>query len=332
MRFLIDGLSAMKQQRPATAEQQTAGTEVRQIIESLRIAKSGDVTKAFALHLKNLHDHGEDIQKGIIAWVHLVEVLIQGAEQRYPNGNGPRKLEQVRTALHHIFADPKIDIPELPHFLEPVVMDIVVEWSINALVASVNQYELWDSSTPERSLRSTLKEVFVFLRGLLRPFGELLGRLYVKLRYSGPLTPEVAAAVQRVQAEGLIKDKRKLFRHGYDFVIFIGQHQPQVTAGVKVFFEVVAMAERWASASGPDKKAYARAIIRATLEELGFPIGGGLLGAIADAFIDAGIESALSLFKKRKPEAFFRLVKAGAYPRDWGGDGALNVAAGERRR
>jgi len=29
---------------------------------------------------------------------------------------------------------------------------------------------------------------------------------------------------------------------------------------------------------------------------------------------------------------FHRWVKAGAYPRDWGGEGALDVAAGERRR
>ena len=28
---------------------------------------------------------------------------------------------------------------------------------------------------------------------------------------------------------------------------------------------------------------------------------------------------------------FHRCVKAGAYPRDWGGAGALDVAAGERR-
>ena len=29
---------------------------------------------------------------------------------------------------------------------------------------------------------------------------------------------------------------------------------------------------------------------------------------------------------------FHRWMKAGAYPRDWGGDGALDVAAGERSR
>jgi len=30
--------------------------------------------------------------------------------------------------------------------------------------------------------------------------------------------------------------------------------------------------------------------------------------------------------------AFHRWEKAGAYPRDWGGEGALDVAAGRRRR
>jgi len=29
---------------------------------------------------------------------------------------------------------------------------------------------------------------------------------------------------------------------------------------------------------------------------------------------------------------FHRWLKVGAYPRDWGGEGALDVVAGERRR
>jgi hypothetical protein len=77
-----------------------------------------------------------------------------------------------------------------------------------------------------------------------------------------------------------------------------------MTAGVKAFFEVVAMTERLRSASGPEKKAYASQVVKAALKELGFPIEGGLLGAIADVVISAGIESALNLFKKRAPNSF----------------------------
>jgi len=40
----------------------------------------------------------------------------------------------------------------------------------------------------------------------------------------------------------------------------------------------------------------------------------------------------VSVVAQRPPSTFHRWVNAGAYPRDWGGERALDVAAGERRR
>ncbi|HEY0301186.1 MAG TPA: hypothetical protein VGC36_07640 [Rhizomicrobium sp.] len=304
MRYLIDAKASKKRPRDE-ALQWAVNAEVHQLIELLREAKSGGVSQAFAAALKDLADHGPEIERGIVAWIQLIEILLQGAEQRYPEGNGAKKKAQVRAALHYLYGDNAVQIPGIPRSLEPLAMDILIDWSINALVDSLNTYSLWDDSKPDpwspggmwRALGATLLD-------LMSPLFDLLNWLYVKLRYSQPLTPEVLAALDRVKAQGLVRDKSVFFRSAADLLKFVAQHGQQVAAGVRAFFEVVAMAERLASASNPEKKAYATAIVKATLQELGFPVESGLIGMIADAVISAGIESALNLFQTRAPENF----------------------------
>src|ERR1700677_3746359 len=98
MRFLINAWNAKKTSRSDDAQQWQVAAEVRQLIELLREAKGGGVSEPFAGALKDLADHGPDIEKGIVAWVQLIEELIQGAESRYPDGRGGRKQAQVRAA------------------------------------------------------------------------------------------------------------------------------------------------------------------------------------------------------------------------------------------
>ncbi|OAN67119.1 hypothetical protein [Sphingomonas sp. TDK1] len=294
-----------KKQRPETAMDREAAAEVHQLVELLRTVQGGGVAEALAAVLRRLAADGPRIERGIVAWVLLTEALIQSAEQRYPSGKGRRKKAQVRAALYHIFQSPDIAIPAIPAPLVPLVMDGLIDWSIDAIAASVDDYALWDESEPLGwSLAGACRAGLSALLLLLTPFFSALNWLYVGLRYRQPLTPEVAAAVARVQAEGTIADKSVLFASVYAVGVFVGGHRVQMIAAVKAFFEVVSMAERLVSARGPEKKAYACAVVKAALAELGFPVRGVLTGAIADAVISAGIESALALFRKRAPESF----------------------------
>jgi hypothetical protein len=304
MRGFVDRL-AVKKRRPDPARQADVSAEVHELILNLRAAKGSGMSERFAAVLRNLAADGKQIEQGVVAWVQLVEILIQSAEQRYPNGKGGLKKGQVRAALYAIFHDQQLNLPALPRYLQPLVMEIVVDWSIDALVDNIETYALWDASKPYTwSPGGLLRDLLSRLMLLIAPVIEGLSWLYVKLRYSEPLTPEVAAAVQNVRTKALVLNKNALFASASHLAVFLSQHRPQVIAGVKAFFEVVAMAERLANAPGPEKKAYATAIVRAVLEELGFPIGQGIFGMIADAFISAGIESALALFQKRAPETF----------------------------
>lgn len=304
MEFVFNAIGRIKRREP-DEDQQRIDAEVHQLVELLRVALSGGVAEGLGAALRNLVDHGEDIQNGIVAWIDLMEVLIQGAEQRYPNGNGKRKKGQVRAAVRAIYSDSNIVIPGVPRDLTPLVINVVTDWMIDALVESVDTYGLWDASRPDHwTLRGALQAGFAALTDLAQPLFRVLNWFYVKFHYAEPLTPEVQAAVDRVKAVGLVRDKRTLIKPATDVVVFIGRHAKQMRAGVNAFFEVVAMTERLWSASGPEKKVYATRVVKAALRELGFPIDNALLGAIADVVISAGIESALHLFKKRAPHSF----------------------------
>lgn len=304
MEFVFNAIGRIKRREPSK-DQQRIDAEVHQLVELLREAVSGGVAEGLGSALQNLAEHGPDIERGVVAWIELMEVLVQAAEQRYPNGNGARKKGQVRAAVHAIYNDANIILPGVPRDLTPLVINVTIDWVIDALVDSVQTYGLWDSSRPDHwTLNGALRAAGAVMLDALQPFFRLLNWIYAKLHYVEPLTPEVKAAVQRVKDAGLIYDKRTLIKPATDVLVFIGQHSKQMTAGVKAFFEVVAMTERLWSASGPEKKLYASQVVKAALKELGFPIDNLLLGAIADVVISAGIESALNLFKKRAPNSF----------------------------
>jgi hypothetical protein len=303
--FLTGGLNKKNSTGPATPQQREISAELQQMIKLLREAKGGGVSQEFAKKLKILDDNRAEIENGIVAWVKLVEVIVQGAEQRYPDGHGARKKAQVRAALYQIVSGEDFEIPKVPRYLQPVIMEIVVDWFVEVIVANANEYELWDSREPDKGWMGSIWALLgMAMKLLLAPLAEIFSWIYVKVRYSEPLTPELEAAVQQVKDTRLISNKRELLGSPTDLITFVAEHSQQIAAGTRLFFEVVHQAERFVSLSGPDKKAYARNVILDVLDELGFPVGGGLFGAIVTAFIDSGIESAWSIFNKRAPEAF----------------------------
>jgi hypothetical protein len=277
--------------------------DISEMLVQLRTVGTIIFSREFAVRLNAIAINSPQLETGVVAWVNLIEVLIQGAEQRYPEGNGPRKKAQVRSALHQLITTNDVQIPSVPPVLQPVVLEIVLDWAVDILVDGVNQYNLWDDSEPF----ATHSAFRMFLSGMLnglQPIVQYLMRLYVQLRYWRPLSPEVQAAVDRARQENLIATKRAAFGTPADLLLFMSQHRGQVIAGFKLFLEVVHQAQRIENLSGPEKKTYARDIVLSLLEELGFPVGSGLIGAIATNFIDAGIESAYNLLRRRAPELF----------------------------
>ena len=293
--------------KDASPEREDLRNEVWKMISLLREAKGGGVSQEFAKRLKFLDDHRDEIQRGLIAGICLIEVFVQDAERARPRGGGKIKKAQAKSAMFHILTSAKLDIPGVPPILQPLVIDIIVDWSIDALVSVANDYALWGSDPPEPGgrLRSS---IMIWLKRaidpLWQPVAEFLIRMVTSMKYREPLPPELRAAVLRVERDGLVATKNLLLKSGTDFLKFLGEHRSQAAAGVKLVFEAVHLSESFLSLSGPDKKKRARDLIIATLEDLGFPVGSGLIGVIVECLIDTGIESAVSIFSARAPEAF----------------------------
>jgi hypothetical protein len=279
--------------------------EVLKMVALLREAMSGGVASRLAALLRDVNDNRAAIQKGLIVWIHLVETFVQEAERT--GKQGPRKKRQVKAALFRILTDPKAQLPGIPAYLYPLVMDIAVEWMIEAVVQVENGYGLWNSRSKDDESRRMANFVGWLKQVLEKPWEWLAGVVlttYFMIKYRQPLQPELRKAVENVEAYGILADKRSLIHSLVEFVQFVGMHGEQVIAGIKLIFDAVYQAESFLELDGPGKKQYAHDLIIATLEELGFPVGSGLFGMIADVFINAGIESAWSIFNERAPESF----------------------------
>ena len=279
------------------------------LIEQLHEAMGGDMPERLAAVIRKLAEHSGDIEKAIVVWVRLLEILIQNAERGRRSGQGQLKKSDVKAAVHYIFSENRFEVPTIPHELQPLLLDFVADWTIDMIVFETDRYGLWVQEPPEPVtifylIRMAIKRIKVWTRPFWEWLGGLLARIYIAIKYSEPLSPEVKKALDDVQAQGFFIDKRDFLKTGVETVIFIGSHGSQVIAIGQLVFGAVREAERFANLSGPEKKQYAQDAVLTVLAELGFPVDSGLIGAIIRSFVDGAIESAVDIFNRRAPEMF----------------------------
>ncbi len=277
-------------------------SKIERMIRLLRDALGGGVELELASALKTLAQHGDEIQRAVVIAIELIQLLAQGAERRYPEGHGRLKKAQVKAAIRYLLRAERADIPKVPDYLEPLFIDVAVDWSIDLVVLITNQHGLWDVREPAPfSARAVLVLALRRLAELTRPLWLLavsvLAWILEATQNRATLTPEIRQALDRAASEGLISKKRALVGEVPAALVWLGDHREQVTAAFQLVFEAVQEAESFLTMTGPEKKAYARDLIMATLEELGFPVG-GLFSMIVEAMIDGAIESAVNLFNK----------------------------------
>ena len=253
------------------------------------------------------------VRAALIAWVTLVEVLVQEAEREYGSaaGRGSQKAEQVKAALIHLMIDrSNLKIPDIPDFLVPIIAEIGVNWTIDSVVLILNHNSLWE---PAPVLPSARLSVFArVVRNLLR-FGRWLIVLAPVARLGGwlaqltrrlvlmayPLSPEVRAAVTRIETTQGTTIEDAIVR-GVALLQWIGEHHEQVVALIQVVSFAVQEAEFIGQLSGSEKKVYARELILAFLENIGL-IGQrtGLLYQLVDSVLDPAIDAVVAIFNTR---------------------------------
>ncbi len=278
-------------------------TRIDRMVRLLRAALSGGVGEDLEALLRDLAAHQADLERATAAWVELISALVQAAEHRHPDARGRLKKAQVKAAIRYLVRADRFHLPDLPAWLEPMLMDLVVDWSIDVVVDLTNQHGLWNLREPvPTSPSALLGAVLRDLADLTRPVWlwavGLCLRVWESLQERTVFTPELRRALDQAAEAGLVRQKGELFGKVPQLVVWVADHRARVAAAFRLVFEAVQDAESFAEKSGPEKKSYARDLVLAALEEFGVPVGDGLFSMILGAMVDSVIESAVNLFNK----------------------------------
>lgn len=291
------------------AERSTRREELRSNISEIRRLLNTAIEEGLDRELAGVLDflarHSEQIQRAVVVWIDLIDVLVQSAEKRYGStqGMGELKAAEVKEVVRHLMRDRKFDIPNVPRFLEPVIIDLLVDWTVDVVVLMANRYGLWVEKGTETASRSLFTILWLRLRRRVRLLFLYLIWLYGRIRQSLQrpvvIRPEVKAAIEAVEREGLIVNQGQLFRGVADLIVWVSARRRALMVLVELVSAAVQEAESYLTLSGPQKKAYARDLVLAVLDELGFEQRTGLLFAIIDSTIHSSIEASVHLFNKR---------------------------------
>ena len=290
--------------------------EVERLVRLLREAMGGGVFDDFTAALSEMVQHRDEIQKSFLASINLVGVLTHAAERRDPrSGRGWLKKQEVKAAMRFLLKADKFDIPNVPDYLRPYVIDIAVDLGIDFVVEISNKHGLWEPAERPGSVqtgdllepvwtsfREGLGDTLCWLAKVTQPIWsrvvEFFASLWESLQERTVLTPELQKALDEADRAGLVKQKRAGLGRAQDLVVWVGDHGDQVKACFELISEAVQITETLfsSSKSGPEKKEYARDLIMSTLRALGSPLGSGLFALIAEGLIDSLIDAAVKLF------------------------------------
>jgi hypothetical protein len=280
--------------------------EIWHLRRLLGTALSAGVDRDVIRALNALARRRPEIERAIVVWIDLIETLVQSEEQRYgPRpGLGPIKAAEVKNIFRYLLRSQRFALPNVPEYLRPFLVDVVVDWCVDVVVLLANQYGLWELPQPrQHTFRVFIAVLWKWVQALFKPIWLaitwLFSRLWSLLQPRITLSPAALAAVRAVEREGLIVQPGNALTGAVRILAWVGSHRAQVIAMFELVFIAVQEAESYLSLSGPEKKAYARDLVLAVLDELGFRERVGLLFAIISSLIDGTIESAVHVFNKR---------------------------------
>jgi hypothetical protein len=257
--------------------------------------------------LKQLAPDLDELGYAMVAWLKLIEALVQEAERAH--GPAPRrgaiKAAQVKAVVVHVVLEGKeASIPGIPPVVLAVVLDVGLDWAIALVVALLNNNDgLWQvapGAAPQFALSRTLGWILALGNWLARQsFAQrLAGLLQRMILRANPLTPALASALQKMSEDERLSLKNVANSLGH-LGAWVATHRSQLTALVQLISVVVQEAQRFVNWSGPEKKQYASDLVLIFLKDIGIIGDGPIADAIARWAVDWAIEFVLDVFKNR---------------------------------
>jgi hypothetical protein len=256
-----------------------------------------------------LDEYMPALQDAALAWIDVLHILVQDAEKRYrARDQGALKKDEVKTVVVYLIRADRYDIPRVPRYLEPLVVDVVVDVMIDAIVAFLNVNPRpdrnWDVGTSGRTrfeffrrLKRAVGKVLELL--IVRPVSWVATRIYFAVHRPGRLTPAMRSALDRVNQHSLTVRRQGLLELVAKVATWIGNNRNAVVEGVEIVTIVVDSVEAYSGLDGPGKKVIARRFVYDVLDELGFDYSNPFVKVKLDAGIGFGIDSVVHLFHRR---------------------------------
>lgn len=290
---------------PSTERRRARRAELRRDLWKLRRAYA-EATSDRALPdllamLGRVAARGGGIRRTVVAWVAVIEILVQEEERRALAGtplSGARKKREVKAALVHLFLRAGRRGGRTPLLIEPLVYEAVADVSIDAVVLLLDRNGLWKTPAPPpgalrrraRRLRHLLARPFAPLRAWLAAL--ILHRVLSRHR----VPPELAKKLDEAAEVTRVGD---FLAVGAELAGWVARHRPQVIAMVEIVSFTVQEAEGMLRASGAEKKAYACDLILIFLEDEGLIPVAGLWRPLAESLVGALIDAIVRIFHRR---------------------------------
>jgi hypothetical protein len=250
-----------------------------------------------------------DVEQAIVVWVDLVEELVHDAEWRYPgSGLGQMKKAEVRGAFLYLVRSGRLQFPfppGVPAFLHPLIMDVAVRWLIDAIVALLNDHDVWEPAPRRRTLREGL---VVWWHRLLEkiasspPARLVVGavtRAWQAVSAWPPLSPEVRRALEAVEEHGMLERSNDAVAGVVRLTVEIGKNSRAFLAGVRLVGMVVEATERFTWLDGPGKRRAATRLVTVVLQDAGLAPRGPMATALLEAAVGVAINCVVRMFNKR---------------------------------
>lgn len=246
-------------------------------------------------------------QRAAVAWIDLIDALVHNAERRYAaRGRGELKREEVKGVIVYLLHAERFDIPRVPTYLGPVVIDVVADISVDAVVELLNlfQPDSWVEATatpPVAELpRRALLWVKRFLtRFLFEPVARAAARVYLWFRRPRTLTPAVRTAVEAVATDSNITRRGGALHHLATIARGLARNRASLVAGVQIVGIVIDVVEDLSDMSGRQKKECAKRLFYDVVEDLGFDTSSWIVRVKLDVALDVAIDAVVALFNKR---------------------------------
>lgn len=289
--------------------------------DSWRLKRDLDevLTDEVRAELKKLINHFEanraQYRRSFLLWIDLIEDLTLDAERDLGDGTGPLKLRRVKAAMFHLifsFAEP-VRFPGIPRYVQPLVLNLGVRWTVEFIVGLVNTPEpdlsLWGNTpvTAGRPRRGRLLRVQSRVWAKTVEKRESLLQWLVEVLVGWSLRPPKLSRDLRRKVEAITSrwgedPSRPPIKQLADAIFltlrWIGTHGKEMRAAVDAVGIAVHWTAEFAEMDEDERIELIKDAMILYFEDLG--LKGVLFERIISVILDLAVESVIHLFRKRE--------------------------------